>query len=162
VIVVVDGDLGFSEGGRRDSWFVVCGKMGENDGVTGRDLNKSRGSWVSRVRTIAHCWAIVRPQGSVRVRVRAAAGDERSSTGAWRVSERSPKEVRSFASSVSAALFRALRRTIAPGGAIVRFISVFSTFWRTYANDRSLMGERSLPQCAKCHSAQVKLKKQKI
>jgi hypothetical protein len=91
-----------------------------------------------------------------------AAGDERSSTGAWRVNERSPKEVRSFAYSVSAALFRALRRTIAPGGAIVRFISVFSTFWRTYANDRSLMGERSLPQCAKCHSAQVKLKKQKI
>jgi hypothetical protein len=94
--------------------------------------------------------------------LRAAAGDERSSTGAWRVSERSPKEVRSFASSVSAALFRALRRTIAQGGAIVRFISVFSTFWRTYANDRSVMGERSLPQCAKCHYAQVQLKKQNI
>jgi hypothetical protein len=90
------------------------------------------------------------------------AGDERSSTGAWRMSERSPKGVRSFASSVSAALLRALRRTIAQGGAIVCFISVFSTFWRTYANVRSLMGERSLPQCAKYHYAQVKLKKHKI
>jgi hypothetical protein len=94
--------------------------------------------------------------------VACAAGDERSSSGAWRVSERSPKEVRSFASSVSAALFRALRRTIAQGGAIVRFISVFSTFWRTSANDRSMMGECSLPQCAKCHYARIKLKKHKI
>jgi hypothetical protein len=102
------------------------------------------------------------PAGQCACAYVCACGDERSSTGAWRVSERSPKEVRSFASSVSAALLRALRRTIAQGGAIVRFISVFSTFWRTYANDRSMMGERSLPQCAKCHYARIKLKKHKI
>jgi hypothetical protein len=39
-----------------------------------RDLNKSRGSWVPRVRTIAQCWAIVRPQVSVCVRVRVRLG----------------------------------------------------------------------------------------
>jgi hypothetical protein len=51
--------------------FVKAGKM---RGCGSRDLNKSRGSWVSRVRTIAQCWAIVRPQGSVRVRVRVRLG----------------------------------------------------------------------------------------
>jgi hypothetical protein len=90
-------------------------------GLTGRDLNKSRGSWVSRVRTIAHCWAIVRPRDSVSVRLRLRLGTN--------------VRPRALASE----------RTIAQGGAIVRFLSVFSTFWRTYANDRSLMGERSLP-----------------
>jgi hypothetical protein len=134
--------------------FVKAGKM---RGCGSRDLNKSREDGYpvcERSHSAGRSFS--------RRAVVCACGGEGSSTGACRVSERSPKEVRSFASSVSVALFRALRRTIAPGGAIVRFISVFSTFWRTYANDRSLMGERSLPQCAKCHSAQVKLKKQKI
>jgi hypothetical protein len=137
--------------------FVKAGKM---RGCGSRDLNKSReDGYPVCERSHSAGRSFARRAVACACAVR---GGERSSTGAWRVSERSPKEVRSFASSVSAALFRALRRTIAPGGAIVRFISVFSTFWRTYANDRSLMGERSLPQCAKCHSAQVKLKKQKI
>jgi hypothetical protein len=86
----------------------------------------------------------------------------KSREAGYPVCERSHTAGRSFASSVSAALFRALRRTIAQGGAIVRFISVFSTFWRTSANDRSMMGECSLPQCAKCHYARIKLKKHKI
>jgi hypothetical protein len=121
-------------------------------GCKGRDLNKSREAGdpvCERSHTAGRSFA----RRAVACTSACACGGEGSSTGACRVSERSPKEVRSFASSVSAALFRALRRTIAPGGAIVRFISVFSTFWRTYANDRSMMGECSLPQCAKCHYA---------
>jgi hypothetical protein len=64
----------------------------------GRDLNRSRGSWVPRVRTIAHCWAIVRPQGSMRVRL---------------------------GTNVRPRVL-ASERTIAQGGAIVRFLSVCS------------------------------------
>jgi hypothetical protein len=56
------------ESGRRGSWvrgvWAVDGKM---MGCGGRDLNRSRGSWVPRGRTIAQCWANVRPQVSVRV-----------------------------------------------------------------------------------------------
>jgi hypothetical protein len=51
------------------------------------------------------------PAGQCACACACSAGDERSSSGAWRVSERSPKEVRSFASSVCLALF-----------------------WKTYAN----------------------------
>jgi hypothetical protein len=47
--------------------------------------------------------------------------------GAWRESEQSPKEVRSFASSLAITLWRRVLRTIAPEGAIVRFLSVYGT-----------------------------------
>jgi hypothetical protein len=101
-------------GGRRERWvrgvWEVDGKM---MGCGDRDLNRSRESWLPRGRTIAQCWANVRPQVSVRVWVE----DERSSTGTWRGSERSPSAGRTFASSVSTALLRALRRTIAQGWA---------------------------------------------
>jgi hypothetical protein len=168
-LVVICGDwwwwmvgLDFSEGGRREGWFVGCGNDGvKMMGCKGRDLNKSREAGYP-VCERSHSAGRSFARRAVACACACAAGDERSSSGAWRVSERSPKEVRSFASSVSAALLRALRRTIAQGGAIVRFISVFSTFWRTYANVCSLMGERSLPQCAKYHYARVKLKKHKI
>jgi hypothetical protein len=130
------------ESGWRGSWvrgvWAVDGKM---MGCGGRDLNRSRGSWVPP-------WANDLPmlgERSPAGQCACVAGDERSSTGAWPVSERSPNAGRTFASSVSAALLRALRRTIAQRWANVRFISVFSTFWRTSANDRSVMGERSLP-----------------
>jgi hypothetical protein len=104
--------------------FVKAGKM---RGCGSRDLNKSREDGYpvcERSHSAGRSFARRAVACACACACAAAAGDERSSTGAWRVSERSPKEVRSFASSVSAALFRALRRTIAPGGAIVRFISV--------------------------------------
>jgi hypothetical protein len=69
--------------------------------------------------------------------------------------ERSPKDGRTFASLVCLALLRGLRRTIAQCWANVRFLSVFSTFERTLANDLSVLGERSLPQCANSHCARV-------
>jgi hypothetical protein len=65
-------------------------------GCGGRDLNRSRGSWVPRGRTIAQCWANVRPQVIVRV---------------WLGTNVRPR---------------------APG---------------EWANDRPMLGERSLPQC---------------
>jgi hypothetical protein len=124
-------------------------------GCGDRDLNRSRERWLPRGRTIAQCWANVRPRVSMRV----WPGDERSSTGAWRGSERSPSAGRTFASSVSTALLRGLRRTIAQCWTNVRFLSVFSTFERTSANDRPVLDERSLPQCANSHCARVKLKR---
>jgi hypothetical protein len=36
---------------------------------------------------------------------------------------------------------------------------VFSTFERTLANDRPVLGEHLLPQCANSHCARVKLKR---
>jgi hypothetical protein len=123
--------------------FVKAGKM---RGCGSRDLNKSReDGYPVCERSHSAGRSFARRAVACACACACACGGEGSSTGACRVSERSPKEVRSFASSVSAALFRALRRTIAQKWANVRFISVFSTFWRTYANDRSLMGERSLP-----------------
>jgi hypothetical protein len=48
---------------------------------------------------------------------------------------------------------------ITQGWVNVRFLSVFSTFERTLANDRPVLGERLLPQCANSHCARVKLKR---
>jgi hypothetical protein len=58
----------------------------ENDGGGVSDLNRSRERASLRGRTIAQCWANVRPRASMHV----WPGNERSSTGAWRGSERSP------------------------------------------------------------------------
>jgi hypothetical protein len=72
-------------------------------------------------------------------------------SGTWRESERSPKEVRSFASSVCMAIWRRVLRTVSPGGAIVRFLSVYGTLENGSTNDRPRRCDRSLLQCATSH-----------
>jgi hypothetical protein len=71
--------------------------------------------------------------------------------------ERSPKGGRTFASSVSLALWRRLLGMIAQGWVNVRFLSKFGTLEETCANDRPRVDERSLPQCANSHYARIKL-----
>jgi hypothetical protein len=91
---------------------------------------------------IAQCWVNVRTHASGA----AWSGDKRASLCAWQGSERSPKDGRTFASSVCLAQLRMFRRTIAQGWANIRFLSVFSTIEEVLANNRPRMGERSLPQ----------------
>jgi hypothetical protein len=112
------------------------GKKDESDLNRSREAVPLEGERLPRVGEHSH--------SSVGV---GAAGDERTPLCAWRGSKRSPKDGRTFASSVSIILLRGFRRTIAQGWANVRFLSVYSTIERVSVNNRPRLGERSLPQC---------------